>query len=93
MIVHVLWEMCVFQVEVSCCHINSVATGRFEWDFRKVIFTLALVADGWGSACEITLKWILMDVTDDQSTSVKVMTSQFNKRLTITSLYSINSIL
>ena len=33
--------------------INSVDPGRFEWNFRHVIFKQILVIDGWGISCEI----------------------------------------
>ena len=40
---------------------------------RYVIFKRILVTDGWGSSCEIALKRISLDFTDDQSTLVQVM--------------------
>ena len=52
---------------------NSLAPGKFEWNFRHVIFKQILVIDGWGIACEITLMWMSLDLTDDQSTLVQVM--------------------
>ena len=54
--------------------INSLVPGRFEWDFRHVIFKQILVIDGWGICCasEIALIWMSLD-TDDQSTLVQVM--------------------
>ena len=53
--------------------INSLAPGRFEWNFTHVIFKLMLVIDGWGIPCEIALIWMSLDFTDDQSTLVQVM--------------------
>ena len=53
--------------------INSLAPGIFEWNFKYVIFTWILVIDGWGICCEIVLKWMSLDFTDDQSTLVQVM--------------------
>ena len=50
--------------------INSLAPGKFEWNFRHVIFKQILVIDGWGIACEIALIWISLDLTGDQPTSV-----------------------
>ena len=53
--------------------INSLAPGKFEWNFRYVIFKQILVIDGWGISCEIALIWMSLDITDDQSTLVQVM--------------------
>ena len=53
--------------------INSLAPGKFEWNFRHVIFKQILVIDGWGISCEIALIWMSLDFTDDQSTLVQVM--------------------
>ena len=53
--------------------VNSLAPGKFEWSFRHVIFKQILVIDGWGICCEITLIWMSLDFTDDQSTLVQVM--------------------
>ena len=46
---------------------------KFQRNFRKVIFQLILVIDGWSIACKIVLKWIPMDLTDAKSTLVQVM--------------------
>ena len=53
--------------------LNSLAPGKFKWNFRHVIFKQILVIDGWGSSCEIALIWIWLNFTDDQSTLVQVM--------------------
>ena len=53
--------------------LNSLAPGRFEWNFRHVLFKLMFVIDGWGILCEIALIWMSLDFTDDQSTLVQVM--------------------
>ena len=45
--------------------INSLAPGKFEWNFRHVIFKQILLIDGWGISCEITLIWMSMDFVDD----------------------------
>ena len=42
-------------------NINSVAPGKFEWNFRYVIFKRILVIDGWGISCEIALIWMSLD--------------------------------
>ena len=52
---------------------NSLAPGKFEWNFRHVICKQILVIDGWGISCEITLLWMSLDFIDDQSTLVQVM--------------------
>ena len=52
---------------------NSLAPGKFEWNFRHVIFKQILVIDGWGICCEIALIWMSLDFTNDQSTLVQVM--------------------
>ena len=52
----------------------SLAPGKFECNFRHVIFKQILVIDGWGICCEIALLWISLDFTDDQSTLVQVKT-------------------
>ena len=54
-------------------HLNSLAPGEFEWNFRYVIFKQILVINGWGISCEIALIWMSLDFTDDQSTLVQVM--------------------
>ena len=53
--------------------INSLALGKFEWNFRHVILKQILVIDGWGISCEIALIWMSLHFTDDQSTVVQVM--------------------
>ena len=53
--------------------INSLAPGRFQRNFRKVIFQLILVIDGWSVSCKIVLKWMPMDLTEGKSTLVQVM--------------------
>ena len=52
---------------------NSLAPGRFEQHFRKVIFMLISVTDGWGISCKIAFRWMPVDLTDDKSTLVQVM--------------------
>ena len=53
--------------------LNSLALGRFEWNFRNAIFKLIVMIDGWGISCEIALIWMWTDFTDDHSTLVQVM--------------------
>ena len=45
--------------------VNSLAPGKFEWDFRHVIFKQILVIDDWGISCEIALTWKPQRLTDD----------------------------
>ena len=52
---------------------NSLAPGKFEWNFRYVIFKRILVIDGWGISCEISLIWMSLDFTNDQTTLVQAM--------------------
>ena len=35
--------------------VNSLAPGKFEWNFRHVILKRILVIDGWGISCQIAL--------------------------------------
>ena len=53
--------------------VNSLAPGKFSWNFIYVIFKQILLIDGWGISCEIGLIWMSLDFTDDQSTLVQVM--------------------
>ena len=53
--------------------VNSLAPGKFEWNFRHVIFKQILVIDDRGISCEIALIWKPQDLTDDKSTLVQVM--------------------
>ena len=52
---------------------NSLAPGRFQRNFRRVIFQLILAIDDWSISCKIVLKWMPMDPTDGKSTLVQVM--------------------
>ena len=53
--------------------VNSLAPGKFEWNFRHVFFKQILVTDGWGISCEIGITWMSLDFADDQSTLVQIM--------------------
>ena len=53
--------------------IKSLAPGKFECNFRHVIFKQILVIHGWGISCEIALIWMSLDFTDVQSILVQVM--------------------
>ena len=50
--------------------LNSLAPGRFQFNFRYVIFKLTLVN---GGSYEIALRWMPLDLTDDKSTLAQVM--------------------
>ena len=63
-----------YKSALRCCYvINSLHPGRFELNFRWVIFKLILVIGGWGMTCEIAVRWLPLDLTDDKSTLVHVM--------------------
>ena len=53
--------------------VNSSAPGRFQFNFRQVIFKLTLVNAGWDISYEIALRWMPLDLTADKSTVVQVM--------------------
>ena len=53
--------------------VNSLAPGRFQLNFRLVIFKLTFVNGGWGISYGIALRWMPLDLTDDKSTLVQVM--------------------
>ena len=53
--------------------VNSLAPGKFEWNFRNVISKQILVIEGWDICCKIALKWMSLDFTDVKSTLVQVM--------------------
>ena len=74
-------RICSSLVQLIFCHlgpllltlIDSLAHGKFEWNFRYVVLKWILVIDGWGISCEIALIWMSLDFTDDQSELVQVM--------------------
>ena len=45
--------------------VNSMAPGRFEWNFEWVVFKLILMNEGLCISCEIALKWSSLGLTDD----------------------------
>ena len=49
---------------------NSLAPGKFEWNFRSEIFKQILVINGWDVYSEIALRWMSLDLTDDKATLV-----------------------
>ena len=38
-----------------------------------MISILILVIDGWGTACEISFRWMTLDLSDNKSTVIQVM--------------------
>ena len=54
--------------------IYSLVPGKSEWNFRYLIFQIISVSDGWVISCELTLRWMSLDLTHDKSTLVQVMT-------------------
>ena len=60
-------------ITISTPGLDSLAPGKFEWNYQYVIFKWILAIDGWGISCEIALIWMPLDFTDDQSTLVQVM--------------------
>ena len=53
--------------------INSLAPGKFEWNFRCLIFQIISMIDGWGISGELALRWMSLNLSDDNSTLVQVM--------------------
>ena len=57
----------------TCPILTHWPMGKFEWNFRYVIFKWILVTDGWGFSCEMAQIWMSLDFTDVQTTLVQVM--------------------
>ena len=53
--------------------VNWLAPRKFKWYFRYLIFHIITENDGWGISCELALRWMSLDLTDDKSTLVQVM--------------------
>ena len=53
--------------------LNSLAPGKFELNFRDVIFKQIVLIDDWGISSEIAPTWKPQDRNDDKSTLVQVM--------------------
>ena len=54
---------------------NSLASGRFGSDFKNIIFKLIIQKSSWRGHCEITLRWMLHNLTKAKLTLVLVLTS------------------
>ena len=52
---------------------NSLVPGKFEWNFKHVIFKQIFGIDDRGISCEFTLIRMSLDFTDDQSILLQVM--------------------
>ena len=52
---------------------NSLATGRFGSDFKKLIFNFVLLIGILRSLYDNALRWMPQSITDDKSTLVQVM--------------------
>ena len=52
---------------------NSLVPGKFEWNFRYLIFQIISVIDGCDISSELALRWMSLDLTDEKSTLVQVM--------------------
>ena len=63
-----IWKCSTYCRVYKYRDLNSLTHG-FEWTARSEI----LVIDGWGIVCEITLRWLSSDLTDDKQTVVQVM--------------------
>ena len=50
---------------ITLSSVNSLAPGRFQFNFRKVNFKLIIVNGGWCISYEIALRWMPQDLTDD----------------------------
>ena len=58
----IVWPIC-----------NSLAPGKFEWNFMCLIFQKISVIDGCVISYELALRWMSLDLTDNKSTLVQVM--------------------
>ena len=53
--------------------VNSLAPGRCSCNLRSVIFKFILRIDILSIPCEIAVRWILKDFTDDKTILVQIM--------------------
>ena len=68
------WPNLLTLIGITRLHeVNSLAPGKFGWNFGHVIFKQILVIDGWGISYEVAQIWMSLDFTEDQSTLVQVM--------------------
>ena len=57
--------MYIGKVFVQYVHINSLAPGRYWYNLHLIIFKLISGIGMFSISCEIALRWMLQDVTDD----------------------------
>ena len=63
-----------YWLQVAWHHINDNQENWEIWmKFGYLIFQIISVIDGWGISCELALRWMSRDLTDDKSTLVLVM--------------------
>ena len=62
-----------YRYSQSTLNLNSLAPGKFEWNFRYLILQIISVIDGWGISCELALRRMSLDFTYYKSTLVQVM--------------------
>ena len=55
------------------CKLNSLAPGRFEWNFKYLILQIISVIDGLVISCELAIRRMSLDLTDEKSTLVQIM--------------------
>ena len=69
------WNLWVFDLPISCSNtiLNSLASGKNEWNFKALIFQIISVIDGWSISCHLALRWMSLDLTTDKSTLNRVM--------------------
>ena len=58
---------------VSIKGVHSLASGRFAWNIRWLIFKLILVIDWCGISCETAIKWLSLDLNYHKSALGQVM--------------------
>ena len=76
MVAPVIWQLqCISLKKIwkTIYVFNSLAPGRFDWNFKLRIFMLILVIGGWGIFREIALRWKSEGLPDDKSILGQVM--------------------
>ena len=68
MIVSLLTNICVTRPQ----WVNSLNPERFGWNLDRV-FKLISMINGWGIYCQIALRWMSLDLTDNKSSLFQVM--------------------
>ena len=64
------WQAPVFLDEMILTHCRL---GNSNESLHKQLSKLNSVTNGWGKCCEIAMRWMSLDHTDDKSTLVQVM--------------------